>query len=424
MKEHSTPVPERVHPRAAFQHRDFRLFQGSRLTSVLGSQMLSVTISWQVYDITRNPLDLGYIGLALFLPAVGFSLLTGHVADRFDRRRVMMVCQSILVACSLAFLALTLHGVHSLWPIYLVLVLLGSARAFFGPASQALVPHLVPPEHFTNAVAWNGSIWQMATIVGPSLGGLILGHFKSPAVVYGLDALLSVISLGMIWAIRARTGRLEKAPASWSTLLAGIRYVFEKKIILGTVSLDLFAVLLGGAVALLPVYARDVLKVEAWGFGILRSAPAVGAAVMAIAVAHMPPMKRAGATMLGCVALFGAGTILFGLSRNFFFSVACLTVMGAADMVSVVVRHTLIQISTPEEMRGRVSAVNLIFIGASNELGEFESGVTAKWFGAVPAVILGGLGTLLVVGLWAWGFPDLRRFKRLDMPQQEAQKKG
>ncbi|MGI8906721.1 MAG: MFS transporter [Candidatus Sumerlaeaceae bacterium] len=424
--------PARIHPRAAFQHRDFRVFQASKFISTIGWLMQVTAVGYQVYSITHSKLDLGYIGLASFLPAILFSLLTGHVADRFDRRGVMMVCMSIMIAGSLALMGISLmeippawpflshiHGMPTAqtWPFLVILFVTGAAHAFYGPASQALMPQLVPQVHFANAVAWNSTIWQASAILGPAVGGLVYYQMGGPAAVYGADAALTSLAFLLMGLLHMRTGRMEMRAASWSTLLAGLHFIWKRKIILGAISMDLFAVLLGGATALLPVYAQDILHVGEAGFGLMRSAPAMGAAITALIVTHLPPMQRAGATMLVCVAIFGVATIAFGVSTNFWFSMACLVTMGAADMVSVVIRHTVVQMLTPPEMRGRVSAVNLVFIGASNELGEFESGVTAHWFGTVPAVVIGGVGTLMVVGLWAFMFPQLRKYKRLDVAE-------
>lgn len=408
-------------PHVAFRYRDFRFFAISRLLAVIGWQMQSVAVSWQIYAMTHKPIHLGYIGLVQFLPNAAFALLTGHVADRFDRRQIVRVCQGLIVLCSLTLALLTLGGVNQIGWFFLVMFLIGTAFAFQSPASQALVPLIVGPEHLSNAVTWNNSIWHLATIVGPGLGGLFywLGdHYRAalggPAIVYITGATLILGALVATTLMRVRTGGLEKSSVSWETVMAGVHYVFQNKVILGCISLDLFAVLLGGAVALLPVYAHDILKVESWGLGLMRGAPAIGAMLTALLVTHLPPMRRAGATMLWCVAGFGLATVIFGLSRSFPLSLACLLLMGCFDMVSVIVRHTLVQTLTPKEMLGRVSAVNMVFIGASNELGEFESGVTAKWWGAVPAVIFGGIGTIAVVALWAWMFPAMRRIGRLD----------
>jgi len=301
-----------------------------------------------------------------------------------------------------------------LWLVYVLLFLMGTANAFDGPANQAIVTQLVPPTVFGNAVTWNSSVMQIALVAGPALGGWFYALFGQAFFVFLIVAAIRFVSTLLVFFMRPQIDHIEKTGLSWKTMAAGLRYVFQKRIILGTISLDLFAVLLGGAVALMPIYANDILKVGPTGLGILRAAPSVGAALMAIILAHLPPLKRAGNTMLWCVALFGVATIFFGISRNFIFSLGCLAVLGAADMISVVVRHVLVQVQTPPAMRGRVSAINLIFIGASNELGEFESGLTAAWFGVVPAVIIGGVGTLAVVGVWAWRFPEIREFKRLD----------
>jgi MFS family permease len=294
-------------------------------------------------------------------------------------------------------------------------LLIGVCHAFATPASQALMPQLVPPEHFPNAVAWNSSIWQTAAITGPALGGMLIHVSGGPQLVYFIDAAICSIAALLVCRIRAGSAiAAEKRAPNSETLLAGIRYVWEKKVVLGAITLDLFAVLLGGAVALLPFYAKDILHVGSLGYGLLRAAPSIGAAAMAVIVAHLPPFERAGRLMLLAVALFGVLTIVFGLSRSFVLSFAALMALGAADMISVVIRHTLVQIVTPHEMRGRVSAVNAVFIGASNQLGEFESGVTAQCFGLVPSVVIGGVGTLLVVVVIALLFPELRRFGRLD----------
>jgi len=304
-------------------------------------------------------------------------------------------------------------------PIFAVLLLVGITRAFSGPASQALVPQLVPEEHFGNAVAWAASIFQASTVLGPAVGGLIYGWSHGAHSVYGASACVYVASFAFVLMMHVRTGRMEKKDVSIETLLAGFRYVWEEKIILGSISLDLFAVLLGGAVALLPVYAQDILHVGPRGLGVLRSMPAAGAALMAVLLAHRPLQRRSGAVMFVAVAIFGVSTIVFGLSHSLTISLIALFVVGASDMISVVVRSTLVQIATPPEKRGRVSAVNLLFIGASNELGQFESGITAQWMGAVPAVVFGGIGTLVVVGLWSRLFPELRNLDRL-IPLRES----
>ncbi|MDY7230053.1 MFS transporter [Hyalangium rubrum] len=399
--------------RSAFAHRDFRLYQAARIFMTLGVQMQSVAVGWHVYSLTHRALDLGYVGLAQFLPILLLSLVTGDTADRHDRRGILMCCYATMVVGALLLFGLTWAGVTQTWPLYVVLVLVGTARAFAGPAGQSLVAHLVPPQHLSSAVAWNSSIFQAGTIVGPTVGGLLYDvvHAKG---VYATCAVMMVGAFTMLALMRVRTGRMEQAAPSWQRLLAGLSYVWRQKVVLGAISLDLFAVLLGGATALMPIYAQDILQTGPWGLGMLRSAPAVGAALIAAALALFPLRRNAGVMMLACVGLFGLATVVFGVSRSLALSVVALGVMGAADMVSVVVRQTLVQLATPPEMRGRVSAVNMVFIGASNELGDFESGLTAEWFGVVPAVVLGGVGTGIVVVLWAWLFPELRRIARPD----------
>lgn len=379
--------------------------------------MQSVAVGWQVYEITRRPLDLGYVGLAQFLPGVLLFLLSGHAADRFNRRRLLMACYVGFAMCSAGLLAISHWQTGSVYPIYAVLVMLGVVRSFNGPVSRALLPQLVRMEHFQNAVAWNSGIFQAATIMGPAVGGLIYAFFRGPSEVYvaamiaGILATLSTLKIHPLESVRGPT------EMSLRSVSAGLRYVWRQKIILGSISLDMFAVLLGGAVALLPVYASEILKTGPWGLGLLRSAPAVGAGTMAILLALRPLRRRVGAIMLWCVAGFGVFTIIFGISRSIVISMLALVFVGATDMVSVVIRGTLIQIATPDEMRGRVNAVDMLFIGVSNEFGQFESGVTAHWFGTVPAVVLGGVGTLLVIAIWAWRFPELRKADQLTVAE-------
>jgi MFS family permease len=402
-------------PFAAFQHRDYSLYQVARLLVVLGLEMQSVGVAWQVYELTRRPLDLGYVGLIQFLPAVLLMLIVGHTADRFDRRLIMLCCFSGYATCAALLYMYTTRGAHPLnvQPIFWILLLLGVARAFSAPTSQAMMPTLVPDVHFQNAVAWSSSIFQLSTIAGPALAGIVYALGKGPATIYATAVTLFLSGIVLTYFMHIRTGRLEKRDISLETMLAGFKYVWEKKIILGSISLDLFAVLLGGAVALLPVYADQILHIGPRGLGVMRSMPAVGAALMGGVLAWRPLRKRAGLVMFMCVAIFGTATIIFGLSRSFYLSLIMLFAIGASDMVSVIIRGTLVQVNTPPAMRGRVSAVNMLFIGTSNEFGEFESGVTAQWLGAVRAVVFGGVGTLAVVGVWLWKFPDLRDVKDL-----------
>src|SRR6266850_851819 len=357
----------RLAGRAAFTHPDFVSYTLARFFIVLSLEMLSVAVGWQVYEITHRPLDLGYVGLAQFLPGFALFLFAGHAADLFDRRRLLMWCYAGFALCSALLLLISWRAPHSVHLIYAVLVLLGVVRSFNFPASRA------------------------------------------------------ILALAMTLRIKILTAARSQEPVSLRTVFAGFRFIWDKKLILGSISLDMFAVLLGGAVALLPVYAREILHTGPWGLGLLRSAPGVGAAVMAIVVAHRPIRRRAGMTMLLCVAGFGVFTIAFGISHSLILSLIALLLCGASDMVSVIIRATLIQIATPDEMRGRVNAVDMLFIGVSNELGEFESGLTAHWFGTVPAVVLGGIGTLVVIGIWAWLFPELRKADELTVAELAPQ---
>jgi MFS family permease len=396
-----------------FQFSGFRLFQIARFCTVFCSEMQSVAVGWQVYEITHKPLDLGLTGLVQFLPGILLFLVTGHVADRFDRRKLLTLCYAGYGLSSALLLAVTLRFAFgnytaSVGPIFAILFLVGVVRSFSMPASRALLPQLVPGEQFQSAVAWNSIVFQAATILGPAIGGLLYAVFRGPAAVYAIALSASAVAVFTTMRIRAQGRPLARQPFTLKTVFAGFDYIWSHKLVLGSISLDLFAVLLGGAVALLPVYAKEILHTGPWGLGLLRSSPGIGAAVMALLIAYKPIRRRAGATMLWCVAGFGVFTVVFGYSRSLPLSMLSLFFVGAADMVSVIVRGVLIQLETPDEMRGRVNAVDMIFIGASNELGEFESGLTAQWFGAVPAVVLGGLGTIAVVLLWTWIFPELR----------------
>jgi len=404
--------------RVAFTHPDFVLFQIARFLIVAAVEMQAVAVGWQVYDITHRALDLGLVGLAQFLPGILLFLVSGHASDRFERRKVLSVCYAGYAVCSglLLFIAqsgITQSGSHSVRPIYAVLIFLGAVRSFNGTASRSILPQLVPEEHFANAVAWNATTFQAATILGPSLGGILYAAFHGPSAVYAGAMLTAAGALASMFRIKTTAQARKREPISAKTVLAGLSFIWREKLILGAISLDLFAVLLGGAVALLPVYAREILHTGPWGLGLLRTAPGVGAALTAVALAHRPLRGKAGPTLLWSVAGFGICTILFGVSTSLLLSLASLIFLGAADMVSVIIRATLVQLRTPDEMRGRVMAVDMVFIGTSNELGQFESGLTAHWFGTVPAVLLGGVGTLAVIGLWAWGFPELRRAGRM-----------
>ncbi len=399
--------------RAAFRYPNFRHYMTARFLTTISSEMQSVAVGWQVYELTHRPLDLGLVGLAQFLPGVCLFLIAGHAADRIARQRILQACYGGFAICSLLLFVLTLHGLHSAYPIYLVLLLNGVVRAFNGPASQAFVPLLVAQQDFPNAIAWSSSIFQTATIVGPMIGGVLYGVTGSPIFVYTGAAVAYFSAFLLLTRVRVQAVQRARVTPSLGIVLDGLKYIGHNKLILGAISLDLFAVLLGGAVALLPVYAREILNVGATGLGILRSAPGIGAVVMSVVVAHWPLRRRAGATMLWCVFGFGVFTVIFGISHNLALSLIMLFLIGASDTVSVIVRHTLVQLATPDEMRGRVSAVNMVFIGASNEVGQFESGITAQWFGTMPAVVLGGLGTIAIVIAWSWLFPTLRKLDRL-----------
>jgi MFS family permease len=394
-------------------HVIYRYF-ASRLCSVVALQMQSVAVGWDVYSATHRPLDLGFVGLAQFAPALVLSLLAGHTADRYDRKRILGACYlGIALLAAGLYVASPRAGVL---PIYVLLVLLGCARAFAAPAGQAFLPELVPKEELARVVAQGSSVFQVGLVVGPALGGIAYGALgRHTYIVCAILALAASVLMAQIPATRAERIPRHGIPARrLEAVFAGVRYVRANKVVLGAISLDLFAVLLGGAVALLPIFARDILDTGPWGLGALRSAPAVGAAVTGVVLSRYPIKRNAGKVMLVCVAIFGVATTVFGLSRSLTLSLLALAVSGAADMVSVVVRITLVQLATPGEMRGRVSAVNAVFIGASNELGELESGLTAAWFGVVPAVVLGGLGTIVVTAIWAFCFRELARVDRLD----------
>ena len=388
---------------------------------ILGAEAQSVAVAWQVYQITHSALDLGYTGLALFLPGVFCMLGAGHVADRYNRQAIILICYVLqaICTCGLLYLAITgrfISGGH-VWPIYAVLVGIGLGRCFSGPASSAFVPSLVPKEDFVNAVTWGATVFQVANMSGPAVGGLLftiqltgaLKPWTGAPIVYAFTLICLAAFIVLIAMIRPISEPMDKNAFSLNTMLAGLEYVWRTKLLLGSISLDLFAVLLGGAVALLPIFAHDILKAGPQALGLLRAMPSLGALIVSLALTLRPIKHNAGKIMLVCVAIFGTATVVFGLSTRIWLSLVALTFIGASDMVSVVVRSSILQLATPPEMRGRVSAVNWLFIGASNEFGEFESGVTAQWWGAVRAVVIGGIGSLLVTGASAVLFPALRR---------------
>ncbi|MCJ2096108.1 MFS transporter [Methylobacterium sp. J-072] len=392
---------------AVFGIGDFRLFGSARFLTGLAYQMQAVAIGWFVYDLTHSALALGLVGLAGFLPAVICALITGHVADAYDRRLVGAAAFGLQSLASFGLLAYALAGFQAVWPIYALVIVVGTARAFANPALQALLPTLVPGPQFGSAIAWNASLWQSASVMGPALGGLL--YALGPAVVFGGAAASFALASLLTGLIRFRPAAVtERPPITWAALSAGIGYIRSQPVVLGAISLDLFTVLLGGATALLPIYAGEVLHVGPLGLGALRSMPAFGAVTMAVLLAYRPLRRHAGVRMLRACAVFGAATVVFGLSTSLPLSMACLFVTGAADMISVYVRQTFVQGETPDAMRGRVSAVNTVFIGASNELGEFESGVLAAAIGAVAAVVAGGAATVAVALLWGRFFPALR----------------
>jgi MFS family permease len=405
-------------PAAAFLSRDFLRYQMARVVVIIGAEAQALAVAWQVYQLTHRAIDLGYTGLILFLPGLLFMLPAGHVADRFDRRQVVLVCYSLQAVASAMLLWLGWTGVDRVWPIFTLLFVIGTGRAFSGPASSALVPHLVPTAHFVNAITWGSAIFQIANIVGPAFGGVLFTlplhqRLHGATLVY-LFTLISILwFLVLVGSLHVRPGRMEHRTISKEVILAGFHYVARTQVLLGSISLDLFAVLLGGAVALMPIFAQDILHAGPRGLGMLRAAPALGALAVSLWLMVRPIQRRAGVRMLICVAIFGAATVVFGVSKSLPLSLAALFIVGASDMVSVVIRATLVQVATPDEMRGRVNAVDMIFIGASNELGQFESGLTAHWFGTVPSVVLGGIGTLVVTGLWAAMFPQLRNADEL-----------
>jgi MFS family permease len=403
---------------AAFAYRDFRRYQLARVMVIMGAEAQAVAVAWQVYEITHRAIDLGYTGLVLFLPGLLFLLPAGHVADRYDRRLVILFCYLLQILCTLALLIFALLGLHRVGLIFAVLFLVGSGRAFSGPASSALLPHLVPTPHFVNAITWGATVFQVANIAGPAVGGLLYtlplkGSLYGAPIVFLFTLLTGISFVALIGSLHVRPGRMEHRSISTDVILAGFRYVRKSRLLLGSISLDLFVVLLGGATALLPIFAHDLLHTGPQGLGALRSAPALGALAVSIWMTFRPLLRHAGALMFIGVAIYGVATVVFGLSRSLPLSLGALMVVGASDMVSVVIRSSMLQLATPASMRGRVSAVNSLFVGASNELGEFESGMTAQWWGAVRAVVAGGLGALVITGIWSLLFPALRGIDQL-----------
>ncbi len=405
---------------AAISYQSFTFFQVAKILSSLATQIQTVAVGAQVYALTHQPMDLGVIGLSQFLPFLLLVLPAGQAADRYDRRALLMGCFALELICGAALWWFTVAGLASPLPVFAVMVLFGVARAFSSPAASALMPNLVPPELFSTAVGISSSSWQLSVIAGPALGGLLYA-FGGPAIAYLTVAALMVVAVFCMQWVKSPSQSVSHDSTGMKGMMDGLSFVRSRPVIFGAISLDLFAVLFGGATALLPAYAMDVLHVGPAGLGWLRASPGIGASLVAMGLTARPIERRVGHAMFLGVLVFAVATVLFSVSVNFWWSLFLLAVLGAADMVSVFVRQMMVQIETPDHMRGRVGAVSSMFIGASNELGEFESGVTAAWLGLVPSVALGGIATLVVVAVWAMGFPALRNMDRFaDMKRDDA----
>ena len=408
---------ERHDPYAPLRFRDYRLLLSGRFISSFANEMLSFAIGWELWLRTHSAFALGMVGLVQVVPVILLSLPAGHVADQYNRRRIVIITE-LFIALFVIGLAWLSYTEGSLVLIYACLLGIGISRAFNDPASSTLLPETIPPELFPRAAMWNTSVWQFASITGPALAGLLVGFFNNVTFIYVFDALAAITFCILIMFIKGRQLALAEKSATLDSVKEGLRFMRKTSVILGAITLDMFAVLFGGAVALLPIYATDILKVGAQGMGIMRAAPSVGALIMAFALAHLPPMKNAGKILLWAVTGFGVATIVFGLSTNFMLSVLMLAALGGLDNISVVIRGTLLLTQTPDEMRGRVSSVNSIFIGVSNELGSFESGFAAALFGPIIAVVGGGVGTILVVLAVMRIFPEIGKLKTLDVPEK------
>jgi len=403
------PPAPRISALAALRYRDFAVFAIVRFCATLSWQILGATVGYQIYHLTHDPLALAIVGIVQFTPFVLLVLPAGQVADRFDRRLVLICAYSVEALCAAALLAFTLSGVTVAWPVFVAMGVFGAGRAFWMPTGQAITPNLVPREVFPSAVAVNSSMFQIGVIVGPALSGVLL--LWGADVAYGTVCALLTVMVALMFTLKPVRATGTLSAFRFGDVLEGLRFVFRRRTVLGAISLDLFAVLFGGATAMMPIYASEVLHVGPVGYGILRAAPGVGAAVIAAMLAFSPIQRNVGRWMFSGVAAFGVSTIVFGLSTVFAVSLGALVVLGAGDMISVFVRHLLVQLETPDEIRGRVSAVSAMFVGASNELGEFESGVAAKAIGLESSVVLGGIATLLVVAAYMKLFPELRRMK-------------
>jgi MFS family permease len=409
----STP-PASEPSRRAFSYPGYRFFWLATMLTSFAVQIVAVSVGWQIYDITGEAILLGFVGLSLFLPSLLLVLVSGLVADRVNRRLIMAACLVVEGACAVFMVVFTAQPGHPVGPIFAVLVVLGTGRAFMGPASSSLAPNLVPSEALSSAVTLNATAWQFANIVGPVAGGLLYGI--GPSVAFGTAAAFAMVGVCCVALIPKPPRRESHQAASLETLLAGFRYIRDNKVVLGAISLDLFAVLLGGAYALMPIYAKDILDAGPFDLGLLRAGPGLGAIGVAIYLSRRPVRDHAGRLLFTCVAGFGLFVGIFGLSTSIWVAVPALMLVGACDMVSVSIRETIMQLWTPDEVRGRVNAVNSVFIGASNELGEFRAGMVAAWVGAVIAVVGGGIGTMAVAAIWSRAFPGLRRQRSLDRP--------
>lgn len=390
---------------ASLQHPSFTRFWLGETATVLGFQMLVIAIGWQTYDLTDSALSLGLIGLVQFAPQFLFTLPGGHVADRYDRRRIVLLCQFLQLGIAVTLAAASFNGTLDTLHVYLGSLCMGVAQAFQSPCLRSMLPMLVERSELPQCIAWSGGTRKVAVIAGPALGGFI--YLLGPGYVYAAAAICFIVAGVLITSVRVPHAVRAHERVTLATVLGGITYIRRNPVVLGAISLDLFATLLGGTTALLPIFARDILETGPWGLGVLRAAPAIGALVVSVALVRAPLVRNVGRTMYACVVIFGVATIVFGLSSSFPLSLVALTVLGAADMVSVIIRSSLIQLETPDHMRGRVSAVNSLFTSTSNQLGQFESGVTAALFGTVPAVVIGGIGTLLVAAIWIRCFPSL-----------------
>ncbi len=402
------PAPDSPSP---LSRPAFLRFLCARVGASLAFQIVSVAVGWQVYELSGSALDLGLIGLAQFLPMAVLTLVVGHVADRYDRRRIVAICMAIEALATLTLALAALHGLGGRPLIYATLIVMSSARAFEAPTLTTLIPAIVPRAWLPRATALSSSGGQIAQIAGPALGGV--GYGLGAGWIYCVAAALYLTAFASIASMAVDRAPPRKEPTTWRTLFAGITFIFQRRLLLGTLSLDLFAVLLGGATALLPIFAKDILQAGPWALGALRAAPACGAMLMSLTLARLTLGEHVGRLLFGALMLFGLATTVFGLSTSIPLSVAALVVLGAADAISVVVRSSLVQLNTPDHMLGRVSAVNTLFVSASNQLGEFESGMLAALVGAVPAVVIGGVGTVAVAGLWMWWFPELRKLRSL-----------